>query len=544
MAVRISPDPRMQFFDNQGNVLAGGLLFSYAAGSTTKQNTYTTSTGAVANSNPIVLDSAGRTPSGVWFTEGLLYKLVLAPANDTDPPTSPIWSEDNLRGVNDTALTIDQWVASGVTPTYVSATSFTLVGDQTQAFHIGRRLKTTNTAGTIYSRISNSVFGALTTVTVVNDSGTLDSGLSAVSYGLLTATNPSFPAIIDGGAGITITYPSGRPTVTSSAVGTVPRILQNVGLTVTMAANAVTIALTDAALAAPSASSPVVVGFRNATITSGASSQVSVVAALSTVISSGSTAGFVNATAGRIWVGGLLTGGAVELCWYNARSGTTIAPINEGGLISTTAEGGAGGADSAQVWYSTTARSNVPVTIIGYFDATEATAGTWATAASAIVVNPKYRPGDTVQIQRNATGAVATGTTVVPTDDTIPQNTEGDQYMSQAITPSAAANLLRIEVQGNYGVSVAANDLAQCIFQDAVANALAVSVGNTSSSTIRPTASPYTQHSMVAATTSSTTFKMRCGSTAAGTTTFNGTGGGRIYGGVMASWMQVTEIVA
>jgi hypothetical protein len=86
----------------------------------------------------------------------------------------------------------DEWV-SGPTPTYVSATSFTLAGDQTTTFTVGRRLKTTNSGGTVYSTITASAFAAVTTVTVVNDSSSLDAGLSAVSYGLLQAANQSVP---------------------------------------------------------------------------------------------------------------------------------------------------------------------------------------------------------------------------------------------------------------------------------------------------------------------------------------------------------------
>ena len=196
MAVLVSPfGPKPQFEDASGNPDVSYQLFFYAAGSSTKQNTYTSSTGLTANSNPIVLNSLGQPTNEIWFTQGQTYKVVLAPANDTDPPVSPIWSVDNLTGINDVSGSIDQWIASALTPTYISATSFSFVGDQTATFAIGRRLKTTNTAGTIYSTISNSVFGAVTTITIVNDSGTLDSGLSAVSYGILSSTNRSIPII-------------------------------------------------------------------------------------------------------------------------------------------------------------------------------------------------------------------------------------------------------------------------------------------------------------------------------------------------------------
>lgn len=96
VTVRISPVARQQFFDNQGRVAAGMKLFTYLAGSTTKQATFTNSGAGAQNTNPIVLNSAGRTPNGLWLTDGILYKLVLAPENDTDPPTSAVWSEDNI----------------------------------------------------------------------------------------------------------------------------------------------------------------------------------------------------------------------------------------------------------------------------------------------------------------------------------------------------------------------------------------------------------------------------------------------------------------
>ena len=213
-SVNCSPfGPKPQIELAAGTPAVGYKLFFYVAGSVnTKQNTYTDSTGTVANTNPVVLNSLGQPTTELWFASGQSYKCVLAPSTDTDPPTSPVWSVDNLRGINDTSVTIDQWV-SGPAPTYINATQFSLVGDQTSTFQVGRRIKATVTAGTVYGRITVSAFAAVTTVTVVLDSGTLDSGLSAVSYGLLSATNPSVPAIIDGSGAIAVTNPAGRPTV-------------------------------------------------------------------------------------------------------------------------------------------------------------------------------------------------------------------------------------------------------------------------------------------------------------------------------------------
>ena len=80
-----------QFFDNNGNPLSGGLLYTYLAGSTTPQTTYTTSAGNVPHSNPIVLDAAGRVPNEVWVTNGISYKFLLA-----DSTNNTIWTKDDI----------------------------------------------------------------------------------------------------------------------------------------------------------------------------------------------------------------------------------------------------------------------------------------------------------------------------------------------------------------------------------------------------------------------------------------------------------------
>ena len=82
-----------QFLDNNGKPLSGGKIFTYAAGTTTPQTTFTSRTGLVPNTNPIVLDSAGRTPEQIWATEGVLYKYVVKTANDVEIRT---W--DNIGG--------------------------------------------------------------------------------------------------------------------------------------------------------------------------------------------------------------------------------------------------------------------------------------------------------------------------------------------------------------------------------------------------------------------------------------------------------------
>jgi Pectate lyase superfamily protein len=99
MAVNLSPYGGVgaQFLDNSGNVLTGGKIFTYAAGTTTNQATYTTSVGNIPHSNPIILDASGRVPSGgeIWLTDGLAYKFILRDANDV-----LIATYDGITGIN------------------------------------------------------------------------------------------------------------------------------------------------------------------------------------------------------------------------------------------------------------------------------------------------------------------------------------------------------------------------------------------------------------------------------------------------------------
>lgn len=90
-----------QFFDNSGNVLTGGKLWSYQAGTTTPQTTYTSASGVTAHTNPIVLDSAGRVATGeIWVTAGQNYKFVLMTSANV---TIATW--DNITGINGTGIT-------------------------------------------------------------------------------------------------------------------------------------------------------------------------------------------------------------------------------------------------------------------------------------------------------------------------------------------------------------------------------------------------------------------------------------------------------
>jgi len=96
MSVNLSPlgGAGWQFFDDNGLPLVGGLIYTYLAGTTTPQATYTSASGTIQNSNPIILNSAGRPSNEIWLSGGVSYKFVLKTATFTQ-----IWSMDNLQGL-------------------------------------------------------------------------------------------------------------------------------------------------------------------------------------------------------------------------------------------------------------------------------------------------------------------------------------------------------------------------------------------------------------------------------------------------------------
>lgn len=177
--------------------------------------------------------------------------------------------------------------------------------------------------------------------------------------------------------------------------------------------------------------------------------------------------------------------------------------------------------------------------------------GNWEEIAFQAVGGNTYVPsvsnalsGSVIQVVNTITGAAANGSTAIPLDDTIPQSTEGTQFMTLAVTPNNASNKLKIEVVANV-LSDAGGSVAVALFQDSTANALAVGQIPSTGSSVAFGTVTFT-HFMAAGTTSSTTFKVRAGSTS-GNTYFNGGPGGtanRLFGGVIASSITITEIKA
>lgn len=169
MAVNLSPvgGAAAQFFDNNGNPLSGGKLFTYLAGTTTPVTTYTSSSGATAHTNPIILDSAGRVPSGeLWLTDSVAYKFVVKTANDV-----LIATYDNIVGIVDTTTLLD------FETTLDGSTGSSLVGYQPA----GTSAVTTNVQSKLRQTVSVRDFGAVGDG-VTNDSAAFSAALLASDY--------------------------------------------------------------------------------------------------------------------------------------------------------------------------------------------------------------------------------------------------------------------------------------------------------------------------------------------------------------------------
>ena len=151
-----------------------------------------------------------------------------------------------------------------------------------------------------------------------------------------------------------------------------------------------------------------------------------------------------------------------------------------------------------------------------------------------------------VQMVYNNTSAAFASVTPIPSDDTIPINTEGDEVLTCTITPTNASNILHIHFTGTGTLSCGAggNVASIALFKDATANAIA---GNTCYSNVGTEAWAIyiLTHDMIAGTTSPTTFKIRAGPTKVGETMrLNADSGGRSFGGVMFTTLEIWEIKA
>lgn len=237
MPVNLSPlaGAGWQFFDNSGVILSGGLLYTYAAGTTTPQATYTSSSGATPNANPIVLNSAGRIATDVWLTSTLTYKFVLKTSTGTT-----IGTYDNIPSV-------PLSVATDITALQAADLTFALKGANTDITSLASpalagATATTQTAGNNTTKVATTEF---VTTAVLNGAGsdifsfpnptvdgsgamTLPVSTSSVSLSFRSTTATSGLATTVIGTPAALVIPSGATLGTVNAVqSTIVEVLIN-----------------------------------------------------------------------------------------------------------------------------------------------------------------------------------------------------------------------------------------------------------------------------------------------------------------------------
>ena len=198
MTVFLSPlaGAGAQFFDGAGNPLSGGRIFTYTAGTTTPEATYTSINGNAPNSNPIVLNSEGRVPAEIWLSEAVSYKFVLQNAAGVQ-----IGTYDDISGVND--LTI-----AGISWANVTGTPTTLAG-----YGITDALSTSTAAAT-YAPIASPTF---TGTALIPDNapsstnypvGYRDAPLNSKTTGYTLIASDAGKSIVMNGSSVTLTIPA------------------------------------------------------------------------------------------------------------------------------------------------------------------------------------------------------------------------------------------------------------------------------------------------------------------------------------------------
>lgn len=183
-----------QFFDDNGDPLSGGKIYTYAAGTTTPQTTYTSRDGNIPNPNPIILDAAGRTPQQVWATDNLLYKYVIKTSDDV-----LVRSWDNI------GETITQDLAN----TTDNAKGDALIG-----------FRQAGDTGFLIGSVARTVSTKLQEFVSVKDFGAVGDGV-VNDYAAILAANTSATS-----TGSTLVFPEGTYRIDTSLSFTAPVVMQ------------------------------------------------------------------------------------------------------------------------------------------------------------------------------------------------------------------------------------------------------------------------------------------------------------------------------
>jgi hypothetical protein len=371
---------------------------------------------------------------------------------------------------------VAQSIVATATQSATSATSFAVgTGSKTFAIQAGKAFavnqwvivqETSNPANQMLGQITAYAGTSLTVnVTAVGGSGThadwtivLTNSAAAAGYqppvgsGNVTGPGSSTAGHIATFADATGKVIQDGGTLVGSANTITPSMFANAAvgfalgmlngtLTASVAGNALTIAIKTLAGVDPSSSDPVFFLIRDASAGYVVTEQT---AALSITVPSTATLGTVNNQANRIWAGVFNNAGTAVLGVYNSLSGTNILPWDETSTANGTAI--AAGSNSAQVWFTNGTVTGKAFRVLGYVESTQAVAGTWASSPTKVqLLGPgAKRPGEVVQTVSNFVAGQA--------------STASASFVALAgenisVTPSSAANVIRVESVGTLSIS-------------------------------------------------------------------------------------------
>ena len=156
---------QLQNFTNQGVILSGGLIYTYIAGTTTPQATYTDSGALTLNANPIVLDSSGRLTTSIWVLGGVSLKVIIK-----DSSGNTLATVDNIAGINDIGnILLAPGPIGSTTASTGAFTTLSVSGSTTFGGNVTGQVVTANSyfTGPIGSSTKNT--GQFTSVTATSD---------------------------------------------------------------------------------------------------------------------------------------------------------------------------------------------------------------------------------------------------------------------------------------------------------------------------------------------------------------------------------------
>lgn len=328
-----------QFFDNNGKILSGGNLYTYSAGTTTPLTTYTSSSGAVANTNPIVLDSAGRVPNEIWINTTVTAKFALYTSTGT-----LIGTWDNIPSYA---------AALNLTGTNNAVAYFNSVGTFTSSSNMTFDGSNLTVAGGITTGSNVAITGNIsTTGTATFGGNTAVTGTLSATGGITSSTTAVTQAINDNSTKIATTAFVANAATKSK--------IQPISIT-NVTGGAFTIEL-----------APTTLDFRDTSITTGTVTSVSNTSAITLTLQGARTLGATSGVQARLAIVAIYKSGiSMELAVINTAGSISL---DETTIISTL---DITSGTSTATFYSTTARSNVAYRVVGFIDATN-TSSVWA----------------------------------------------------------------------------------------------------------------------------------------------------------------------